>query len=116
MALIERHYRIAEAAKLCGAGSRRTMLRWLEQEGYVIPRPRRPREPILVPEHAVQRVLDRRTMRLKYATDRPRPRTPGAAAPGPGLASASTGHRHGQRVSGGEKSLPVRPAASEVLP
>lgn len=73
---IERHYRIAEATKLCGAGSRRTMIRWLEQEGYVIPRPRRPREPILVPEHAVQRILDRRAVRLKYASARPLPRRP----------------------------------------
>lgn len=79
MARIEQHYRIAEAAKLCGAGSRRTMLRWLEQQGYVMPRPRRPREPILVPEHVVQRVLDRRAVRLKYAADRPRPQRPAAS-------------------------------------
>ena len=72
MARIERHYRIAQAAKLCGAGSRRTMVRWLEKEGYVIPRPRRAREPILVPEHAVQQILDRRAVRMKYARlDRP---------------------------------------------
>lgn len=105
MARIERHYRIAEAAKLCGAGSRRTMLRWLEQEGYIMPRPRRPREPVLVPEHVVERIQDRRTVRLKYATDHPRLRIP-----------AATSRRPSNRVSGGEKSLPVRPAASEVLP
>lgn len=62
---IERHYRIREAAQLCGAGSRRTMLRWLELDGWVPARRQRGRV-VLVPEHAIQRILDRRAMRPKY--------------------------------------------------